>query len=1025
MTTAPQTNLDKLLVRLADRKATRTEANLQADVRQLLLDGWLNLDEDNLSVDLESQVGDGRRIDVEIGLTAIECKRDLRSAKILKDAEKQLAGYVRTRAEQVGQRYVGILTDGADWRAYALSGATFVQVGRFEVKPRRTTPRELLTWLEDVMATVEGINPTPDVIKGRLGAGSIAHSIDYATLSALYAEHKHLPTVQLKRELWARLLRSALGTQFEDSDELFIEHTLLVSTATIIAHSVLGYDVRQIPPASLVLGQHFEESKISGVVESDFFGWVIENEVEGGDEFVSATARRLGRYNWASVEHDVLKVLYESVIAPETRKKQGEYYTPDWLAEKMVSDVLTDPLNQRALDPSCGSGTFLFHAVRRYLTAAESDGRPLSKALNDLSDHVAGIDLHPVAVALARVTYLLAIGRDRLKSDARDHIRVPVYLGDSVQWQQRTDLIDHGYLVIRTETGGLLNYQNELRFSERLLKDAGRFDRLVNDLADRAANPSRTKGTRPSLSSLFKVLAIHDPDDQDEITTAFRILCELVDEDRNHIWSYYVRNLARPMWLSMGENRVNVLIGNPPWLSYRHMPEDMQKRFKEMCQSRKLWRGDEVATHQDLSGLFIARAVQQYLANDGTFAFVVPNPVLDRPYWSGFRAGDYPDPNEPVRVEFTGSWDLRRLRPHFFPRGSAVIFGRRKAAGIGAAARGNDPVPLSKATDRWTGKIPVTAHDWADVQGWVKREAAELKYVGEDLISSPYRSRFWQGATIVPRVLFFVEQQQAGPLGLGSGRVRVRSARSSTEKKPWKDLPDQEGVVETPFVRPILLGESVLPYRLLAPRKAVLPIESSNTLLHGGHDNIDRYTGLAKWWRNAEELWLEHRSSDRLTLLERLEFHRGMSTQLPGTPLRVVYGKAGMHVAAALVDDPSTAIDHTLYWGTVTTRKEGMYLCAILNAPALTEIVRPLMSYGKDERHIDKAVWQLPIPQFDAGNLNHQRLAEIGAAEAGRIAALVLDESKNFVKLRQVIRSVIADSPDAEELDQLVRLLLE
>src|SRR5690606_27711204 len=127
------------------------------------------------------------------------------------------------------------------------------------------------------------------------------------------------------------------------------------------------------------------------------------------------------------------KVLYESVIAPETRKKQGEYYTPDWLAEKMVSDVLTDPLNQRALDPSCGSGTFLFHAVRRYLTAAETEGRPLRDALDAVSDHVAGIDLHPVAVALARVTYLLAIGRDRLTSGERGEIRVPVYLGDSVQ----------------------------------------------------------------------------------------------------------------------------------------------------------------------------------------------------------------------------------------------------------------------------------------------------------------------------------------------------------------------------------------------------------------------------------------------------------------------------------------------------------------------------------------------------------------------------------------------------------------
>ncbi|MFE1247047.1 hypothetical protein [Streptomyces sp. NPDC058735] len=144
MTTAPQTNLEKVLARLVDRKPLRSEATLQSDVRQLLLEGGLNLDENDLTVDLETPVGDGRRIDVEIGFTAMECKRDLRSAKVLKDAEKQLEGYVRTRAEQVGQRYVGILTDGADWRAYALSGSAFVPAGRFEVKPRRTTPLELL-----------------------------------------------------------------------------------------------------------------------------------------------------------------------------------------------------------------------------------------------------------------------------------------------------------------------------------------------------------------------------------------------------------------------------------------------------------------------------------------------------------------------------------------------------------------------------------------------------------------------------------------------------------------------------------------------------------------------------------------------------------------------------------------------------------------------------------------------------------------------------------------------------------------
>ena len=55
-------------------------------------------------------------------------------------------------------------------------------------------------------------------------ATSSSHALDYSTLAAIYAVGKDLPTVRLKRELWVKLLRGALGTQFTDSDELFLEH---------------------------------------------------------------------------------------------------------------------------------------------------------------------------------------------------------------------------------------------------------------------------------------------------------------------------------------------------------------------------------------------------------------------------------------------------------------------------------------------------------------------------------------------------------------------------------------------------------------------------------------------------------------------------------------------------------------------------------------------------------------------------------------------------------------------------------
>jgi hypothetical protein len=244
---------------------------------------------------------------------------------------------------------------------------------------------------------------------------------------------------------------------------------------------------------------------------------------------------------------------------------------------------------------------------------------------------------------------------------------------------------------------------------------------------------------------------------------------------------------------------------------------------------------------------------------------------------------------------------------------------------------------------------------WDIVSEHVTRHDFDLSVHDEDAKESQYEPRFTQGATIVPRVLFMVEIQQSGPLGLAAGRQNVRSARSSTEKMPWKELPAREGVVETEFIRPALLGESILPFRVLTPKYAVLPLETAE-LLDGEHPHLDRYPGLADWWRRAEQLWLYHRSSDRLTLRERLDFRRGLTDQFPIPPLRIIYGASGMHVVAALIENPAALCEHSLYWGTVTSRAEGFYLCSILNSPLITDLVRPLMAYSKDERHIDKHI---------------------------------------------------------------------
>lgn len=131
-----------------------------------------------------------------------------------------------------------------------------------------------------------------------------------------------------------------------------------------------------------------------------------------------------------------------------------------------------------------------------------------------------------------------------------------------------------------------------------------------------------------------------------------------------------------------------------------------------------------------------------------------------------------------------------------------------------------------------------------------------------------------------------------------------------------------------------------------------------------------------------------------------------------------------MHVAAAIIENPAAICEHNIYWGTVLSHTEGHYLCSILNSPLITDLVRPLMSYGKDERHIDKHIWKLPIPLFDENNPTHRRLSDLGQHCADLVESLGFDETGNFVKLRRQVRAALAADPSAVEINEIVLDLL-
>lgn len=1009
--TAGAVDLGALVRGLASRAPARTEADIQAGVRDLLLYGGLNLSADDLRVQLESQVGDRRRIDIEAGFTVIEVKRDLRSSTVLAEAIAQLGGYVAARTEQLGQRYVGILTDGADWRCYRLGPAgDLEEVTRHEVNPAQPEPTVLCVWLEAILATEAAIKPTPREIDWRIGADSPGHALERATLRDLWAEAQASPEARLKRRLWARLLSTAFGAHFTDDDALFVEHTYLVLTAEVVAHAAVGLVPGSIPPSALVTGRRFADVGIHGVAEADFFDWVLS--APGGEAFVATLARRLARFDWSAVEHDVLKHLYESVIDERQRHQLGEYYTPDWLADLMVSELVADPLHDRVLDPACGSGTFLFHAVRRYLAAADSAGVENSEALAGVTGTVFGVDVHPVAVILARVTYLLAIGPARLRGE-REELAIPVFLGDSLQWQiEGTALRDDQLVIYTDDERGL--FTDDLTFPASVLGDPGRFDRLVREMTDLACRRERG-GARPSVRALLSRQGLPAGDVQ-VLETTFSLLCDLHDHQRNHIWGYYARNLARPLWLHREEAQVDVLVGNPPWLAYRYMTDEMQKIFKTQSAARDLWAAAKVATHQDLSAYFAVRSIELYLRPSGRFGFVMPLAVLSRLAYAGFRDGHY---GPGLNVRFDEPWDCEAVKPALFPVPSSVVFGRKTDGTAGA---------LPATVRRWRGRLPAAAAlSWASARGHLTFTSDSA---GDELsagVLSPYHSHFTQGATVVPRVLHVVEEApDPSQLGIASGLRRVRSHRSKLEKPPWSDLPDRgPATVESQFVFNLHLGSTLLPYRLLAPELVVLPILDGR-LLSGDDPRIDASPRLAAWWQEAERLWGEHRSTTtHLTLKDRLDYQHTLTVQFPTAPIRIVYSASGTTLTAAIVRDTRAVIESKLYWAATLSLAEAHYLEAVFNSKVATRLVRPLQSRGLfGPRDFHKYVFQLPIPIYDPDRSLHRRLAAAAATAEEVAAAVPLPSGIDFKAARQRVRQALYSHGVGDEIDDLTATLL-
>lgn len=187
-------------------------------------------------------------------------------------------------------------------------------------------------------------------------------------------------------------------------------------------------------------GALFEAARIKGFVEEAVFSWYVDRSIPTDDRAKICAAIRplltqLALYRMddlsAARSRDVLKSFYQALVPETLRKALGEFYTPDWLADIACDRAqIKDWSEVRALDPTCGSGSFLLEVIRRKRQLAEKASLTPAKTLSKILNEVWGFDLNPLAVQAARVNFLIAIAD--LVAAAGTEVELPVLLADAV-----------------------------------------------------------------------------------------------------------------------------------------------------------------------------------------------------------------------------------------------------------------------------------------------------------------------------------------------------------------------------------------------------------------------------------------------------------------------------------------------------------------------------------------------------------------------------------------------------------------
>lgn len=1002
------------------------------------------------------------RLDAIVNSLVIEYKHNskLKTEEQFKAAAQQVVDYLNALFVNEKYKYSAILTDG-------IRISYFVFVGN-EVQYSSMSPLSN----DDIDNVIKAIvfndkkRFVPENIVKDFSISTTVESISKSIALVLYDSLKNHATdkTHMLYEEWKSLMhlsvddngkgndiakrRADLSLIFSDTIDspeteyraLYALQTTYAIIVKLIACKVVDrleyndnakhyYDLTNITSTELQKffekmedGYSYKSNNIFNFLEGDFYSWYADKNQWSTHfwKLVLSVIKSIDQYSSFSFNItyqpiDIFKDLYMGIIPKSIRHSMGEYFTPEWLSDYVVNESLRGVSNEnwKAIDPCCGSGIFIISLIKKIVgniniqRLSESDKQQIR---DNIIGRVYGIDINPLSVLSARVGYYLAL----LPFGQLSNIEIPVYLGDSaiIPTEKTIDGIKcYKYSVTNKKA------PFDVVLPERFVKMKD-FGRVMSQLQSCV----KTEDENILYTVIEDKLSTQEKGSV-ELVNALKILAHNLIELHKNNWDGIWIRISTNFMLIARLNSFDLIVGNPPWVKWEHLPAMYANKIKELCNIKHIFSSDGQfgGTQLNICALIANVTASNWLSKNGVLAFLMPDSIMSQNSYEGFRDFyiDY-EKKERLYLQRIDKWEAP-LRPFrcddkpitqdfntYYFSSNIVDYKMGIPVQIITRKKNITDLELNVCSSFEQAKTHLIFNKGKAAQ--LAEKSTAFSYISDKYdfskIIGPTSYLYRTGVEFTPQELYMLT-------GVGAssrvGHYLFKSKKFQLSKYRIDDTPANGWDLPVELIYPIVTGPNIEPFKYKNNSDfCILPYDKKDT-----SKPIDAATMISK---NNElfEYLVNHKElidqqSEKSKMMHRGEEFYALSKIGPYTfAENIVAARDNSKFCASVIKKTTTPWDelkqticvkHTIIisqdkTGRFISQAEANYICGILNSDIVINYIHS--SFKTNGFSLNKS--NLYLPLYDKDNPIHKKISEMAsrAAKGAKNIALIQKRLSNL-----------------------------